>query len=71
MENNKKYFDIKIESLLPATLTYRVLAENPEEASQLIKTISPNSISYKLIGRKDLNIKVYDAGCSIIRFIKK
>jgi hypothetical protein len=66
----KFYFDLKIDCLLPATITYHVLAENAEEAVKLIKYMAPTSVQYKLHGRKELKLRVYDAGSSIIRFIK-
>ena len=66
----KKYFDVRIETWLPATLLFRVLAENPEDVIQIIKGLKPNSIQYNLIGRKDIKLTVYDAGCSMIRLIR-
>lgn len=66
----KKYFDVRVECLLPATLHYRVLAETPEEAAELIKKIQPNSVKHRLPGRKELKLMVYDSGSTIIRFIK-
>lgn len=66
----KKYYDVKVECMLPATLTYRVLAEDADEAAKMIKNLSPNQIKHKLIGRKEFKISVYDSGSSIIRFVK-
>ncbi len=66
---NKSYFDVKVYSNIPAVLTYRILAEDAQEAADLIKNKSPNSVQYKLAGRKDTSLKVYDAGSSIIRFV--
>jgi hypothetical protein len=68
---DKHYFDVKIECLLPAVLTYRILAEDAAQALELIKGKSPNSVQHKLIGRKELAAKVYDAGSSMIRHMKK
>jgi len=74
MDKNKPkpkfYFDVRIECMLPATLTFRVLAEDAETASQMIKNIQPNSVQHRLIGRKDIKLTVYDAGCTMIRLIK-
>ena len=67
----KKYFDVKGEVMLPATLTYRVLAEDAEQAVTLIKGKQPNSVNHKLIGRKELKIMVYDSGSTMIRLIKQ
>lgn len=66
----KLYYDVKVECMLPATLTYRVLAEDAQQASELIRGMQPNSVHHKLIGRKELKLKVYDAGSSMIRWMK-
>jgi hypothetical protein len=68
---DKKYFDVKVECMLPATLIYKILAEDAEEASLLIKNKQPNYVHHKLIGRKEIKLTVYDAGSNMIRFIKR
>lgn len=67
----KFYFDVKVECMLPATLTYRVLAEDAQQAAELIKGTQPNSVQHKLIGRKELKLTVYDAGSTMIRWMKR
>lgn len=67
----KKYYDVKVEAMLPATLTYKVLAETPEQAVELIKNKQPNSVHHKLAGRKESKATVYESGSSVIRFIKR
>lgn len=66
----KYYYDVKVECMLPATLTYRVLAETPEQAAEMIKGLQPNSVKHKLIGRKELKLMVYDAGSSFMKLMK-
>lgn len=66
----KVYYDVKVECLLPATLLYRVLAEDPEQAIELAKKMPPSGVQYKIVGKKELKIRVYDAGSTMIRFIK-
>lgn len=66
----KKYFDVRVEAMLPATLTYRVLAEDPEQASNMIKNMAPNNVTHKLHGRKEFKLTVFDSGSTMIRFIK-
>lgn len=66
----KYYYDVKVECLLPATLTYRVHAETPEKAAEMTKSLSPNSVRHRLIGRKELKLSVSDAGSNMIKFIK-
>jgi hypothetical protein len=78
MESKKKitaappkfYYDVKVECMLPATLTYRIYAETPELAAAMIKHSAPTMVKHKLIGRKEIKLTVYDAGCSMIKFIK-
>lgn len=66
----KFYYDVKVECLLPATLIYKVLAEDPIQAATLIKNQSPVGVKHRLAGRKELKLSVYDAGSSMIRFVK-
>jgi len=66
----KFYYDIKIETMLPAMITYRILAEDERQAIELIKNQSPVSIRHRLLGRKDLKIMVYLAGSNMLKFIK-
>jgi hypothetical protein len=66
----KFYYDVKVETMLPATLIYRVFAETPEQAAELIKNASPTGIKHKLPGKKDIKLSVYRAGCSVIEFMK-
>lgn len=66
----KHHYDVKIETMLPATLTYRVLAEDAMQAADLIKGTSPIGVKHRLIGKKDIKLTVYDSGSSIIRWVK-
>lgn len=66
----KRYFDIRVEVTLPATLHYRVLAETPEQAVDLIKNLSPNSVKHKLAGKRELKVMVYEAGSNLLKFMK-
>lgn len=68
---HKQYYDVKVECMLPATLTYRILAENPVQAAELIKGQSPTSVKHRLTGRKNLKLTVFDAGSVMIRLVKK
>jgi hypothetical protein len=66
----KYYYDVKVECMLPATLTYRVYAETPQQAADMIKGISPTMVKHRLIGRKEIKLMVYDAGSSFMKFMK-
>lgn len=76
MPENKKlppikyYYDVKVETYLPATLMWRVLAETPEQAMELIKGQQPTGVKHRLIGRKDLKLLVYEAGSSLIKLVR-
>jgi hypothetical protein len=67
----KFYYDVKVEAMLPATLTYRILAEDAQQAAELIKGTQPNSVQHRLIGRKELKLTVYDAGSTMIKWMKR
>ena len=66
----KLYYDVKVECMLPATLIYRVLAEDAEQAAELIKGMSPIGVKHRLIGKKDIKLTVYEAGSSMIKWVK-
>lgn len=66
----KHYYDVKVECMLPATLTFRVLAEEPEQALDLIRGMSPTSVKHRLLGRKDTKVSVYEAGTSMLKWMK-
>ena len=56
--------------MVPATIVFRVLAEDAESAALMIKGMNPTSAKYRLVARKDMKISVYDAGTSMIKWIK-
>ena len=66
----KKHWTLKVEAMVPATITYQILAETPEQAITLIKTSAPKHVQYKLVGKKNLKATVYDLGSSMIRLVK-
>lgn len=66
----KYYYDVKVECTLPATITFRVLAETPQEAADLIRGAAPVSVVPRLVGRKDHKLSVYDAGSTMLRWMK-
>jgi hypothetical protein len=67
---DKHYYDVKVECTLPATVTYRVLAEDPIQAAELIKGMSPVAVKHRLAGKKDIKLSVYRAGSSILEWMK-
>jgi hypothetical protein len=67
----KLYFDVKVECTLPATLTYRVLAEDAEQAAELIKNMQPVAVKHRLAGKRELSLKVFLSGTNMMKFMKK
>jgi hypothetical protein len=68
--NKEQYFDVKIETMVPAILTFRIYSKSPEEAIQKSKTATPTNVQYKLPAKCDKKVSVYNAGQSIVRLIK-
>jgi len=66
----KFYFDIKLECMVPTTITYRVFAESPEKALELINYQNPTGVKHKIAAKKDLKMIVYDAGTLMIKLVK-
>lgn len=66
----KQYYDVKVESMIPATLTFRVLAEDAQQAAELIRGQNPIGVKHRLVGRKDIKMSVYDAGSTMLRWVK-
>ena len=67
----KTYYDCRVESMVPATITYRVLAEDAKQAYEMIKPgTPPTNIKYRLHQKRNLKMTIYDASSSIIRFLK-
>lgn len=66
----KTQFDVKIETMLPATLTYRIWADSPEEALLLTKKAQPINIKHNLAGKRNIRATVSNAYSSIIKLIK-
>jgi hypothetical protein len=65
-----RYFDIKIETNLLATLSYRVLAQNPEEALDKARHSAPQSVKHRLQGKRDIKGTVYEMGSSMIKLVQ-
>ena len=74
MEQNKEYFSVKLETMAPVTLTYKVYAESPEQAIEMAVKLrgqqqaAPAQIAWGRL--KNLKATAYTAGSSIIRLAK-
>jgi hypothetical protein len=68
--NHQSYFDVKVECMVPAVMTYRVLAKDAEEAIGKIKNMQPRDIQYKPGQKQERKLSIYDAGTSLLRLVK-
>lgn len=68
-----KQYSIKIEALVPITVTYVVTAENPEQAlSKINSSLPPREVSRPLIERmRKIQARVYRAGTIMLELVKK
>ena len=66
----KQPYDIKVECWLPATVSYRVWATNPEEAADQVRKLNPKDVKYKLAGKRDLKLTVYKAYTNLIELVR-
>ena len=66
----KKYYDVKLEALVPCTITYRVYADDEHDALTQIGKKAPTNVKPNVNLKRDIKATVYDAGSSIIRFAK-
>lgn len=66
----KKYYDIKLEATVPCLITYRILADDEQDALNQMKTKAPDSVRPNVSKKKDIKATVHDAGSSILRFTK-
>lgn len=70
----KEYFTVKVEVLTPVILTYRILAETPEQAVDIAvknrgnQQFIPPSIVFSQM--RAIKASVYKAGTNIIRYVK-
>lgn len=70
----KEYFTVKIETLAPVILTYKILAETPEEAAEIAakkkgqQMTAPPIILFAKLGK--LKAKVYKSGTTLLHLTK-
>mgnify|MGYP003404829045 FL=1 len=71
----KKFYSIKLEVLVPATLSFKILAESPQEALDLVsKNITNNQNQPpKFLWNKvkKIQAKVFEAGSILLALTKK
>jgi hypothetical protein len=66
----KKYYDVKVEALTTTHITYRILADDENDALEQIKKKTPTSIRPIVSLKNIIKASVYESGSSILRLIK-
>jgi hypothetical protein len=66
----KKYFDIKLECLVPTVIVYRVLAEDENEALAEFNKKAPIKVNPDIRRKRPIKATVYDGGCTTVRATK-
>ncbi|HLG26295.1 MAG TPA: hypothetical protein VI423_00755 [Paenisporosarcina sp.] len=71
---SKEYFNVKLETIAPVTLNYRVYAETPEQAIEMAsKLAGQQQVSAPIISfarLKNIKATAYTAGTSLIRLAR-
>jgi hypothetical protein len=70
----KEYFTVKVETLVPTTVTYRVYAESPDVAIDMVKrgSVQFSQPPQFMWGQmKRLKATVYNAGTVLIRLARR
>lgn len=71
VKEEKKYFTVEVEALVPTIIKYRVLAESAEKAVDLINGAALlESPKQKLSAAKRIKARVYDLGTVMLRYTK-
>lgn len=73
--SEKQLYDVRIQATAPIQLTFRVLAETPEKALEMVESRNPSA---RLVGTsppdlgkmKKIKGTVYQAGTLLIKFFK-
>ena len=67
---DKKYYTIKLEALVPTTLTFKVLAKDEKEALEKMQKELPISHKPNFMKRKNIKAIVYEFGNLLIKLTK-
>ena len=66
----KKWFDIRLECMVPCTVQYRIFADDEQDALQQMDKKTPSSIKPNIFRKKNIKATIYDAGSSLIKYMK-
>jgi len=68
----KRYYTIELEAMVPSVIRYRVFAETPEEALELLDKTPPlERPKPKLLGMRKQVARVYLWGTNMLQYIKR
>lgn len=66
----KSYFDVVVECTLPATIKYRVLAEDEDQALEMIEKTAHTSIKPDIRRKRSIKATVYIANTHMVKTTK-
>jgi len=66
----KSYYDVKVECLIPTLLTYRIYADDENDALEQIAKKPPTQMKPNLLLKKIIKATVYIAGSSMVKLTK-
>lgn len=66
----KKYYTVNVECITPCIITYRIYAEDENDAINQVNKAHPINIKPNINLKKLIKATVYDSGSSLIRLIK-
>jgi hypothetical protein len=66
----KKFFDVKLDALVPCTITYRVFAENENDALLNIDKQTPRNVKPDIRRKRNIKATVYDSGTNNVKITK-
>lgn len=69
-KKEERYYLLKVEAQVPAILHFRVKSSSIEQAEQLIKHMHPIHVEYKLNKRKNIFLRIYEYGTSMLHKAK-
>ncbi len=67
----KHWFEVRVETNVPATVYYKILAKDAEEAASLVKNSPIQRVEYKIRLKRDIKLSVYEVGMLIIKYMKQ
>jgi|688.fasta_scaffold1215085_2 hypothetical protein len=69
-KDEERYYLVLVEAQVPAVLHYRIKSSSIEEAEKIIRFSNPIKIEYKINKRKNIFLRIYEYGTSMLHKAK-